>query len=251
MSTASTPLPSQGDTLQAVISEKAEMEAKAGKAGVHGAVPVAQPEDSDENTNTQNNTTSTKSKIDAAMKDFAAKAPKINDITNKELVQLKVELKESADELYSESYAPKWLWTLIPMPFMAIPLYKYHVHLTSCELKFGFTTSMTSMTIPVEEILHVKKVLVSPTMFYGYGVRHNGHCWGYIGSGGEEPFGIRIVVKNQTKRTWSKYLKTAGYMSAESAEAPQMIFFTCKDADKFMTNFEIVQKEQKDMVDAL
>jgi hypothetical protein len=143
----------------------------------------------------------------------------------KEYFHLKPELKESTEILYHEKYTPSWLITMLPAPFIAIPFMRYEVKLTACELTYGFNTAVTRMTVPVEDILHVKKVFMSPTMFYGWGVKYNGKHWGYIG--GNAGFGIRIVVKPQGK----------GWLQYEHA-GPQMIFFTCQDADKFIANFE-------------
>jgi len=263
-------IPAQGDALTAVIMQNAEAE----KAEAGGNIPVAQkaePTPVEENEDKENADTKNKApgsgagarktapgsraegatppgflqQLGRGIKQARDRTPKPdgNKDHDGERIRLRLELKDSTDELYSENYAPTWLWTLVPVPILMLPLMKYHVTLTSCELKFGFTSSLTSATIPMDEILHVKKVFLTPAMFFGYGARHNGSHWGYIGSGKPQA-GIRIVVKNQNKTSW---LKTLGYIKPDGP--PQMIFFTCENVPKFMANFEKVEDAQ--VVDSL
>jgi len=228
------PLPAQGEALETIIANGVEMYEK--------DLPIA--EKVDNNKKQRPDLTPEQRKRQETREKIIERKKAQHAIEVKERFRLKPEFKDSADTLYEESFQPTWLWTLMPMPLLAYPLMKYHIKLTSCELDFGFNTSLTSMKIPLDEIMHVKMVPVNAAMFYGYGVRYNGKHWGYVGSG-EAGTGIRLVVKNQNKKSW---LKTMGYIKPDGP--PQMLFFTCNDPTKFIEHFEKIQKDTP-VVDAL
>merc|ERR1711865_48427 len=110
------------------------------------------------------------------------------------------------------------------------PFWKYHVELTSCELKFGFSTAVTAMTIPMADILSMRPTYLRPGKFFGFGVRFNGSHWGYIGKA--PGMGIEVVVKPQG----------AGWLGL-NPKGPQTLFFSCNNTRAFLSHFETIRSD--------